>query len=254
MRLSNVWIRGVVFVGLTFQLSAEPVVIESSESGPQMLELFTSQGCSSCPPAERWIGRLVSDKSLWTSIVPVVFHVDYWDRLGWKDPFASERFTGRQYAYRSQGQSASVYTPGFFVGGKEWRGWFGGEPVPESSGAEDRFSLKAVWEQGRVEVESEAAGKLRVQIALLGFGLETEVKRGENRGRALSGDFVVIALHQGMQRKGDGRLWTTRFEPAEFSNEAKRYGLAVWIESGKSPAPICVIGGWLPEESLPGKS
>jgi len=61
------------------------------ETGPQkthLIELFTSQGCSSCPPAEAWLSKLKNEPGLWKNFVPLAFHVDYWDRLGWRDPFA----------------------------------------------------------------------------------------------------------------------------------------------------------------------
>src|SRR5437867_7110380 len=100
------------------------------ESGPQkvrLLELFTSQGCSSCPPAEAWLSQLKSNPRLWKNFVPLAFHVDYWDRLGWRDPFAAKEWTARQYQYSANWKSESVYTPGFVLRseerrvGKEWR-------------------------------------------------------------------------------------------------------------------------------------
>ena len=80
-------------------LCADNVVFESGAKKVQLLELFTSEGCSSCPPAEASLGRLVNDPRLWHEFVPVAFHVDYWDRLGWKDPFASAEWTKRQRLY-----------------------------------------------------------------------------------------------------------------------------------------------------------
>src|SRR5215510_6018940 len=92
------------------------------ESGPQrihLIELFTSQGCSSCPPAEAWLSKLKSEPRLWKDFVPLAFHVDYWDRLGWRDPFAMKEWTARQYQYSSAWKSEGVYTPGFVLDGRE---------------------------------------------------------------------------------------------------------------------------------------
>ncbi|HSH39027.1 MAG TPA: DUF1223 domain-containing protein, partial [Chthoniobacterales bacterium] len=78
------------------------------QSGPvrtHLLELFTSEGCSSCPPAERWVSELRANPRLWKDFVPVAFHVDYWDRLGWPDRFAKKAFTGRQQAYAAAWRS-----------------------------------------------------------------------------------------------------------------------------------------------------
>ena len=94
-------------------------------SGPQqtaLIELYTSEGCSSCPPAEAWMSRLKDSPGLWKQFVPIAFHVDYWDRLGWRDRFSSQRWTERQRRYASLWQSESVYTPAVVVNGREQRG------------------------------------------------------------------------------------------------------------------------------------
>ena len=94
-------------------------------SGPQqtaLIELYTSEGCSSCPPAESWMSRLKDSPGLWKQFVPIAFHVDYWDRLGWRDRFSSTRWTERQRRYASLWESESVYTPAVVVNGREQRG------------------------------------------------------------------------------------------------------------------------------------
>src|SRR5947207_2933082 len=73
----------------------------SGETAATLVELFTSEGCSSCPPADAWMSRLKRNPDLWKAIVPAVFHVDYWDRLGWPDRFARPEFTRRQRLYAS---------------------------------------------------------------------------------------------------------------------------------------------------------
>jgi len=105
---------------------AGDIVLQSGPARASLLELYTSEGCSSCPPAEAWLSRLRDDARLWKEIVPVAFHVDYWDNLGWKDRFASAAFTARQRDYAARWNSGSVYTPGFVLDGQEWRGWFTG--------------------------------------------------------------------------------------------------------------------------------
>src|SRR6266704_4673726 len=83
---------------LTFQSSGEQVAL---------LELYTSEGCSSCPPAETWLSRLKESPGLWKDFVPVAFHVDYWDYLGWRDPWSSKTFIYRQHAYARERRSDS---------------------------------------------------------------------------------------------------------------------------------------------------
>src|SRR5437763_12029180 len=106
---------------------------ESSETQTSLIELFTSEGCSSCPPAEKWLSAFKSNPDLWKKTVPVAFHVDYWNHLGWRDRFSKPEFTSRQRRYAAAWGGDSVYTPGFVVNGKEWRGWFGGNVTPITS-------------------------------------------------------------------------------------------------------------------------
>src|SRR5580698_1073863 len=117
-------------IAVAMLLSVMPVIAETNnvrfQSPPTqtaLLELYTSEGCSSCPPAEDWLNRLKSSPGLWTDFVPLAFHVDYWDRLGWSDPWASTSFSDRQRSYTKLWRGHSLYTPGFVLNGKEWRDW-----------------------------------------------------------------------------------------------------------------------------------
>ena len=94
---------------------ADQLRFESGEKRVAFVELFTSEGCSSCPPAERTLSKLTTHPSLWKTFVPVAFHVNYWDNLGWKDRFASVEFTQRQRTYASGWNSGTVYTPEFVL-------------------------------------------------------------------------------------------------------------------------------------------
>lgn len=104
--------------------AATPTLYESADEQVSILELYTSHGCSSCPPADAWLSKLVDRPGLWDEFIPLAFHVDYWNDLGWPDRFASKTFTDRQREYARQGYLSSVYTPGFVLRGDEWRGWF----------------------------------------------------------------------------------------------------------------------------------
>ncbi|MCP5161451.1 MAG: DUF1223 domain-containing protein, partial [Hahellaceae bacterium] len=104
-------------------LSANEVTFQSEAKQTALLELFTSEGCSSCPPADAWLSTLQHDPRLWRDFIPVAFHVDYWDRLGWKDTLASPAYSHRQQVYQQQKLTSGVYTPGFVLAGEEWRGW-----------------------------------------------------------------------------------------------------------------------------------
>ena len=113
--------------------ASDPKTFESGDTQSSLIELFTSEGCSSCPSAEKWLSALKSSSDLWKKAVPVAFHVDYWDHLGWRDRFAKPEFTSRQHRYAAAWGGDSVYTPSFVVNGKEWRDWFGGNAMPITS-------------------------------------------------------------------------------------------------------------------------
>ncbi len=209
------------------------------ESGPQkthLLELFTSQGCSSCPPAEEWLSKLKTDPGLWKNFVPLAFHVDYWDRLGWRDPFASKDWTARQYQYSSNWKSESVYTPGFVLDGREWME----RTVPTSSGV-NPGALKLSIINGKVLAEFVPANggpkDLDFHLAALGFDLATKVSAGENSGRNLRQDFVVLSL---TNEKMSGGKTEFRFNP-----DPRAGAIAAWITSPNQLDPIQAVGGWL---------
>jgi hypothetical protein len=225
---------------------AGPVHAKASPQGGQLIELFTSQGCSNCPPAETWIGQLTTHQDLWTRFVPVVFHVDYWDRLGWKDPFASQQHTKRQYQYRAYHQLPNVYTPGFFVDGREWKGFFQRGPLP--SIRETNTKIAATWNAGKVSVKTTGLKENHViHAAVLGFDLKTSVKQGENAGRKLRGNFVVLShrsIHVSTDTKETSKI---EFQSIDLAAEAPRYGFAVWVTPSDSPLPIGATGNWLPK-------
>src|SRR5271157_2032396 len=111
-------------------LAGSVVTFKSGATKNLLIELFSSQGCSSCPPADSWLNNLVNDKALWERIVPAAYHVDYWDSIGWKDPFDSNEFTKMQYDYQKNGKLSSIYTPGFMYNGEEWGSWYKAKSPP----------------------------------------------------------------------------------------------------------------------------
>src|SRR5689334_19000676 len=182
----------LIFLGLALAASAEAadLVFESGPQKTHLIELFTSQGCSSCPPAEAWMSKLKTEPRLWKEFVPIAFHVDYWDRLGWRDPFASKEWTARQYRYSDLWKSESVYTPGFVLDGREWM-----ERRIPTAATEKPGVLKLSIANGKAVAEFGGASKdADLYVALLGFDLTTKIGAGENSGRNLRQDFVVLSL------------------------------------------------------------
>ena len=230
-------------------LEAERMQFQSATNRAVMLELYSSEGCSSCPPAEAWFSQLKSNSRLWNGLVPIAFHVDYWDYLGWRDPFATAAFSERQRAYAALWKSESVYTPGFVLNGKEWRGWYNRNGLPRVSSATPG-TLTANSEDGknwkvRFAPTSRSAGGYDIHLALLGFELSSDVKAGENRGHRLDHDFVVLAMQSATASIGGGSLSAeiSATVPSKFS--PKRLAIAVWVTKRGELEPVQAVGGWL---------
>ena len=243
-------VLGALLLAAAPLLSAELMQFLSGATQPTLLELYTSEGCSSCPPAEAWLSRLKDSPRLWKDFVPVALHVDYWDYLGWKDPFASKVYSERQRAYAGQWRSRSIYTPGFVLDGKEWRGWSGRDELPRGSG-KPAGKITACSDDGkrwrlRFEPSAPARGATHeFHAALLGFDLISQVKAGENRGRKLQHDFAVLALADVAAVREAGAWEGVLTLKSAPTVSPARLGLAVWITTGQDLAPLQSLGGWI---------
>jgi hypothetical protein len=161
-----------------------------ARSGAQqvpLVELYTSEGCNSCPPADRWLSTLRAQPG----VLAAAFHVDYWDQLGWPDRFGQPAFSARQRAQQPATGARFVYTPQVVVNGRDWRGW---PALPAAAVA--RVQLQAERQAGdqvRVTVQplADAPPRLGLWWALLEDGHRSAVKAGENRGETLLHDHVV---------------------------------------------------------------
>ena len=236
----------VIWLAAGYIFASEPKTFESGDTQSSLIELFTSEGCSSCPPAEKWLSALKSSSDLWKKAVPVAFHVDYWDHLGWRDRFAKPEFTSRQQRYAAAWGGDSVYTPSFVVNGKEWRGWFGGNAMPITYTKVGVLRV-SVGDDGKVSAtfapDTMQARPLALNVALLGNDLESDVKRGENSGRKLRHDFVVLQLVK-TELIASGDRWISSISIPKQNAEKPR-ALAAWVSEEDVDPPIQATGGWL---------
>lgn len=226
--------------------AANTQIFESPETPVALVELYTSEGCSSCPPAEAWLGRLKNDPALWKQFVPVAFHVDYWNGLGWADRFSSPSFTERQRAYSAAWRSDSVYTPGLVLNGQEWRSWIGRDSIPvRSSAPVGKLRIEMQGEGGQIvffPVEKEIK-PLQVEVAYLAGDLESNVARGENGGRKLHHTFTVLQHFTVPLQDDRGRL-TASF-PLPATRGIPITAVTAWVTTGPAQPPIQATGGWL---------
>lgn len=217
------------------------------QSGPQqtvMIELYTSEGCNSCPPAERYLNQFVHDKQLWTTYIPLAFHVDYWDYIGWRDRFATSANSRRQQIYGKVLQAPTIYTPEFFVNGKEWRGrQFGGLPqVTTRAVGVLKVSVKGVQVSASFDPPHKYDQALQLHLAVLGMDLQSDIAAGENAGRHAIHQFTVLGH---TQTESPTLQWHSEL-PSIGEHVAPRLALVAWISHRYSPAPLQATGGYLP--------
>ena len=200
MRIALLWI--VLLNALP--VAAAPCTARSGERMAALVELYTSEGCSSCPPADRWLSHVARSYST-EQVVPIALHVDYWDYIGWKDPYAKRPFSQRQRTLSQLQRLALVYTPQVLVQGADFRGW----ATPAFDAAVRRINSGPARARLELEILSISSDRMRVRaaaqladgaeapraalyVAAFEDRLEIRVTAGENEGRLLTHDRVVL--------------------------------------------------------------
>lgn len=206
----------------------------------QLVELYTSEGCSSCPPADRFLSQQTESKLLWKRRIPVAFHVDYWDGLGWPDRYAKNSHTRRQIKYKSLGLTESVYTPQFVVSGEEWKAYFLSSKLPKPSKRKvGVLNLTVSDSQYQADFTPyKASDKVYVlNVAQLAMGVDQEVSKGENGGRTLTHNFLVTSR---LLDANQGRSWSGQLPASLLAADA----YAAWVSQPSSQQAIQAVGGY----------
>lgn len=205
-----------------------------------LLELYTSEGCSSCPPADRFISNLSATRSPelgLDQVVPLSLHVDYWNDIGWKDRFSQPLFTQRQRWLSGLVGSRTIYTPEVFVSGHELRSWSNGTRAAveqinaRPAQAAITISLGAFASNAvPVDITATSAKNGSLYVALYENALNTDVKAGENRGVQLHHDYVV---HQwiGPVPLVGGSAGIKRSLPYSSAARRDHLGIAAFVQS-----------------------
>jgi hypothetical protein len=211
----------------------QPLQLAQAGERPVVVELFTSQGCSSCPPADALLGELAGQPG----VLALSFHVDYWDYIGWKDPFAAAQYTERQRDYAAKLGLRYVYTPQIVVNGRH-----------DVVGSKRRAVTRAIEQSGRgkpavtVTLDDTDGGQVRLSagdapaggatVWLVTFddSHRTEVARGENRGRALTNSNVVRELTPLGSWTGEAKTFPLDLPAARAKG---RGGCAVIVQQGR---------------------
>jgi hypothetical protein len=206
--LGSLLLAGLLLMTSVPRAEAATCTVESGQRRLALLELFTSEGCDSCPPADRWVSTLPGRGLDATRVVTLGFHVDYWNSLGWIDPFAKPEYSARQRAASERNHAKVVYTPQLLLNGTDYRRGIFRDDIADRVNAVNqnqpgaRIALKLAAEpKGKLSVEGtatvpDAARRDGAQafVAIYENNLATAVSAGENRGKQLRHDFVVRAL------------------------------------------------------------
>ncbi len=171
-----------------------------------LVELYTSEGCDSCPPADRWLSSLGPKGLVPGKLVPIALHVDYWDYIGWKDPYAKPEFTLRQGLHAQLKRSRRVQTPQVILQGQDFRGW--------ATGAFERELARINARPAAAEVLDPAQrADAALYLATYESRLQSEVRAGKNLGRTLAQDFVAFEWQGPLALGASGKMRDRRSLP-----------------------------------------
>jgi len=226
---------------------AQEIIFNSGEKKVNLIELYTSQGCSSCPVAEEWINGLSKKEGLFKNFIPLAFHVTYWDFIGWKDVFGNKQNDIRQRAYANNvWHKKSVYTPQFVVNSKEYRRWFSNQSFPRFDEAY-AGKLNLSINKGNLDIHFDSKilkdKQLYVNVALLGFDYKTSITAGENEDKHLEGDFIVLKHQQNAISIKNGQLSFNTTVP-EYTKDTNKKAIVVWLND-KEGTIIQAVGGYI---------
>jgi hypothetical protein len=197
--------------------AGEAIEISSGDRQTAVVELYTSEGCSSCPPADRWLSRLVETPKDELNVLALAFHVDYWDYLGWKDRFSSADYTRRQRHLGANNLQRTIYTPEFFVNGIEARGSNKIlDKIQQANQRQAPLELKLTVSRDEngllLELHSPGdrgtVGQIHHRYLVYENNLSTDVKRGENSGETLNHQQVVryMSKAQSLRQNNQHRI------------------------------------------------
>ncbi|MCP4981159.1 MAG: DUF1223 domain-containing protein [Gammaproteobacteria bacterium] len=216
--------------------ASDPIVVNSGGKQTAVVELYTSEGCSSCPSADRWLSKLVEVPKDELDVLALAFHVDYWDDLGWKDRFSSAAYTSRQRQLGANNLQRTIYTPEFFVNGMEARGANNIlDKIKKVNQQKAALDLKLTVSRKNdgllIELNStgddDTIGQIHHRFVVYENNLSTDVKRGENSGEILEHQQVVryMSKVQNLQTRNQHRII---IDPAW---QSENVGVAVLVTS-----------------------
>ena len=220
---------------------------ESGDRTVALVELYTSEGCSSCPPADRWLSGLADHGFAADRVVPLALHVDYWDYIGWKDPYAKREFSQRQRRLSQLQRMALVYTPQVLLQGRDFRRWGtaafdGAVAAINARPARARIALEILdASQGALDtrviaslLDAKQAADAALYLAVYENRLTSRVTAGENGGRTLSHDHVVLEWQGPFAFDALGKLSDRRALPLLPKGVVERSGVVGFVQDRRT--------------------
>lgn len=223
------------------QAAPEASCQASATQAIALIELYTSEGCSSCPPADAWLENLGRKHPARARLVPLALHVPYWDYIGWRDRFASPRFEQRQRQAAAQQRSRTIYTPQVMFNGRDLPDWRQGgleKALAKLASQAPRATLKlsAEAQAGAQQISLSGDAPAQAQIILVRYenGLSSDVKSGENSGVTLRHSYVVRDWIELGQSNAQGHFNFNYTLPARADIRHPNSGLAAFVQAADS--------------------
>lgn len=237
------FVAALAALGIALPAQAASCMARSTARTAALVELYTSEGCSSCPPADRWLSSLKAAARSRSDVVPLALHVDYWDYIGWKDPYAKRAFSTRQRAVAALQHSRFVYTPQVLLQGRDFRGWGSiafEQAVARINAQPARADISLAIErpdEGVLQIEASAwvpdpqrRAAAALYLAVYQNGLRSRVAAGENEGRTLAHDFVARDWVGPIEFAADGRARDKRSLALRPGAAASDAGVAAFVQ------------------------
>lgn len=248
-----------LFLCLAFSFLAFSVEAKDNsfkfQSGPEkvnFIELYTSEGCSSCPSADRWFSKFKKDPNLFKKIIPLSFHVDYWDYLGWEDAFSTPQFTQRQRAYARDWKARTVYTPGVVYNGEEFRNWRRAKVDSSVKSKAGTLFVQNGKKKDSIIVKFKPHKSVtlkapKVYAAYFLNGVQRKIKAGENKGENLTYDFAACQFASQSIKGKISKGFETRMtlSPCKKGLKGQKVGVVVWVQDGFKQNHIQAAAGWV---------
>jgi hypothetical protein len=210
---------------------------DSAAQPPAVVELYTSEGCSSCPPADRWASALKGRGD----VLVLAFHVNYWDRLGWPDRFATAATTERQHELQRAAGAPYVYTPQVIANGRDLRSW-SGAALPRLPSSPVALSLTREGSTVRASVAAPSGSRVAGYWAALEDGHSSRVKAGENAGETLKHDHVVTLYRPLAAWSASGAPATFELTLPAATSASRRVAFVVTDQGGARPLQALALG------------